>query len=144
MGDAFRPFQDHAQRLDRLLGVTLRQIEPANQKPLLTPLRRRLRLGLAQQAVGRGEIAPLHHQVRDPQTDAVAPFRIALQREKPSHRLVPATDGLHGLRRSESRFGPQRPPGLGRHLLVKRQRFRPAFQRRQSLRMGEDRFQVVR
>ena len=48
MGNALRPFQDHAQRLDRLLEVALRKIQLAKQKPLFVPLRRRLRFGFAQ------------------------------------------------------------------------------------------------
>ena len=63
MRNAFGIFQDHAQRLDRLLGMSLRQIEPANQKAPLVPFRRDLRLRLAQETIGRGEVAPLEQQL---------------------------------------------------------------------------------
>ena len=59
MRNAFGIFQDHAQRLDRLLGMSLRQIEPAQQKASLVPFRRDLRLRLAQETIGGSKVTSL-------------------------------------------------------------------------------------
>ena len=52
MRNAFGILQNHAQGFDRLLGMSLRQIEPAKQKASLVPLRRDLRFRLAQETIG--------------------------------------------------------------------------------------------
>jgi hypothetical protein len=59
MRNAFGILQHHAQGLDRLLGMSLRQIEPAQQKASLVPLRRDLRLRLAQETIGGSKTTPL-------------------------------------------------------------------------------------
>src|SRR4030095_4621648 len=59
MRNAFGILQNHAQRLNRLLGMSLRQIEPAQQKASLVPLRRDLRLRLAPEAIGGSKVTSL-------------------------------------------------------------------------------------
>jgi hypothetical protein len=43
--------------------MSLRQIEPAKEKPALVPLRCELRLRFAEEAIGRGEVTALEPQL---------------------------------------------------------------------------------
>ncbi len=63
MRNALRIFQDDREGFDRPFRMTLRQIESAKEKAPLSPLRRVLRFGRAQKAIGPVQVAALDQQL---------------------------------------------------------------------------------